>query len=194
MSRLANVHPRRGLYLSLAWLALVGCDDQQNLVPPDWGLNRMITQPRYVPFGEGDFFPNGMAMRDPPQGTVPVSAAGGPIIVDRGLLEEGRRRFDVVCAPCHGVLGSGESIVAENMALVKPPSFHSERLRNIPDDHFLAVIEKGWGMMPSYAYQLDPRQRQAVVSYVRALQLSQHATLDELPDPLRERAREALGQ
>lgn len=186
-----NVHPRWGPYLLplLFWLA--GCDDEQNLVPPDWGLNRMITQPRYIPFGESGFFDDGMAMRQPPAGVVPREAAGA-FVVDRALLDEGRRRFDVVCAPCHGILGNGESIVAENMRLVKPPSFHSDRLRNASDDHFLRVIEEGWGMMPSYAYHLHPKQRQAVVSYVRALQKSQWTSLGDLSDALREQALEAV--
>lgn len=188
-----NGHTRRGVCLSMLLLGLA-CDDQHNLVPPDWGLNRMITQPRYVPFGESEFFPDGMAMRPPPPGAVPFGKEqGGTVPVDRALLQEGRRRFDVVCSPCHGILGNGESIVADNMALVKPPSFHSERLRNVSDDHILRVVAEGWGMMPSYAYQLGPRERQAVVSYVRVLQKSQQIALDELPPALREQALREIG-
>lgn len=195
--------------LLLALLLLTACDDRQNIVPPDWDLNRMISQPRYDAFGRSRFFTDERTMRPPPEGTVSRSEVLGPeplvfgtqngalvtaipIPVDRPLLDEGRRHFDVVCSPCHGVLGNGQSVVADNMPLVKPASLQDDRLRSVPDGHLFRVIGEGWGMMPRYGYRLDPRQRWAVVAYVRALQLSQHAPLAELPPPLRDRATREL--
>jgi mono/diheme cytochrome c family protein len=141
-------------------------------------------------------------MRHPPEGTVPYRSAVDPVLgtglgpdgrpvaespvaVDAKLLARGRARFDVFCAACHGVLGDGESQVALNMSLRKPPSLH--QFRDVPDGHFFRVMTSGFGLMPSYAAELSVEDRWAVVAYVRALQLSQHATLDRLPPDARER-------
>lgn len=187
---------------TVACALLLACSGEQNLVPPDWGLNRMIEQPRFEPFGANDFFDDGMAMRTPPPGTVPrerdlsdddaLLADGIPIPVTMELLREGRRRYDVVCATCHGVLGDGRTVVAENMALVRPPTFHSETLRARGPGHLYRVATEGYGMMPGYGWQLSPWERWAVVAYVRALQRSQFARLADLPAPLQRAAREEL--
>jgi mono/diheme cytochrome c family protein len=165
-------------------------------------LDPMNRQQKYKAYQGSEAFPDGLAMRHPPEGTVPYRSAVDPVLgtglgpdgrpvaespvaVDAKLLARGRARFDVFCAACHGVLGDGESQVALNMSLRKPPSLH--QLRDVPDGHFFRVMTSGFGLMPSYAAELSVEDRWAVVAYVRALQLSQHATLDRLPPDARER-------
>lgn len=181
----------RGLVLVLL---LTACSSEQNLVPPDWDLNRMIVQPRYDPFGQSSFFADGRTMRTPPDGTIPRSRDLAPAEppISLALLQDGRRHFETFCAPCHGITGDAQTVVAANMPLVKPPSLHSDKLRTMPPSRFYQVITDGYGMMPSYAIQLDAQERWAVANYVRALQRSRNARLDELPEALLSRAREAL--
>jgi cytochrome c len=105
--------------------------------------------------------------------------------VTRKLLELGRKRFDITCATCHGPLGDGESIVARQMALHPPPSLH--RYVNKPSGYFYEVITKGFGMMASYAAELNVEERWAIVAYIRALQLSQLTPVGELPANERQR-------
>jgi hypothetical protein len=124
---------------SAAAMALAGCRTEQTLVAPDPHLERMLDQPKAMPYGEAPALPHGMTMQTPPDGTLPVDtpvtsslvstgASGGvyadrvPIPVDRALLETGRARFEVFCATCHGMLGDGVSVVASHMALRAPPA------------------------------------------------------------------------
>lgn len=100
--------------------------------------------------------------------------------VTPALLARGRERFDIFCAPCHSVVGDGDGFVARR-GFPHPPSYHTDRLRNASDAHLYAVITHGYGAMYPYALRLTPADRLAVIAYVRALQLSQHAPLDALP-------------
>ena len=187
---------------ALVALLGAGCSVEQTLVEPDPGLERMVDQPRYAPFGASAFFRDGRAMRAPPAGTVPVERRlvaapvalgtenGRPVErvprpVTRALLERGRERFDLVCATCHGVLGNGESPVARAMQLRRPPSLHASRLRDAPPGAIYRVVTEGYGLMPSFRDRLDVDERWAVVAYVRALQLSQFAPVASLPVDVR---------
>jgi mono/diheme cytochrome c family protein len=196
-------------FLLLIALALAACDSRQNLAPPDLDLNRMREQPRYDVWEASPFFPSGGVMQAPPEDTVPRHAStvpeavregleGGepvallPLPITEQLLAEGRRRYEITCAPCHGVDGSARTVVADNMPLVKPPSFHSETLRALPPGRVFQVITNGYGMMPRYSWHLDVEQRWAVVAWVRVLQRSRFTRLAELPADLRRRALEEL--
>ena len=97
------------------------------------------------------------------------------------LLARGHDRFDIFCAPCHSVAGDGDGMVARR-GFPHPPSFHSDRLRSASDAHFYAVITYGYGAMYSYATRVEPADRVAIVAYIRALQLSQHALAARLAD------------
>jgi mono/diheme cytochrome c family protein len=103
-----------------------------------------------------------------------------PIAVTSELLARGRERFNIFCAPCHSRLGDGQGMVVKR-GFRQPPSFHIDRLRNAPVGHFFDVITNGFGAMPDYAQQVKPRDRWAIIAYIRALQLSQHATLADVP-------------
>ena len=95
------------------------------------------------------------------------------------LLARGRQRFDIFCSPCHSVAGDGDGMIARR-GFPHPPSFHTDRLREASDAHFYAVITDGYGVMSAYATRVPPRDRLAIVAYIRALQLSQHAPLSAL--------------
>ena len=95
-------------------------------------------------------------------------------------MARGRERFDIYCSPCHGRAGSGDGMVVRR-GYRRPPSLHDDRLRNTPVGHFFDVISNGFGAMPDYAAQINPEDRWAIVAYVRALQLSEHATLADVP-------------
>jgi hypothetical protein len=188
-------------------LASLGCDE--NLLDPI-----ADRQPRAHAYKESVFFADGLSMRAPPDGTVPREritmnptlttgregetgqiAANGervpsytnaiPLPVTRKLLELGRKRFDITCATCHGPIGDGNSIVATQMSLRPPPSLHNYSDR--PPGYIFEVISKGFGLMASYAAELTIEERWAVVAYVRALQISQNATLDRAPADVRSR-------
>jgi mono/diheme cytochrome c family protein len=92
------------------------------------------------------------------------------------LLARGRDRFDIFCAPCHSVAGDGDGMIVRR-GFPRPPSFHTDALRAASDAHIYAVITYGHGAMNSYATRNEPADRLAIVAYVRALQLSQHAPL-----------------
>jgi mono/diheme cytochrome c family protein len=162
----------------------------------------MERQPRGRAFAENPFFDDGRAMRTPPAGTVPrerivqnpaltqgrvdgKEVTEIPIPLTRAVLEAGRRKFDIFCATCHGILGDGRSPVAANMALRLPPNLIERR--GMAVGHYYEVIANGFGLMPGYAAELDVHERWAVIAYLRALQLSQNAPIALAPQPEREK-------
>lgn len=164
-------------------------------------LDPMQRQPKYKAYQENRLTADGLAMLHPPAGTVPygppldpavatgLGPDGKPVAVmplapDAAMLVRGRTRFDSNCAACHGVLGDGESQVALNMSLRRPPSLHL--YRDLPDGYIFQVISEGFGLMPSYRH-LTVDDRWAVVAYVRALQLSQNAAVEQVPPEARRR-------
>jgi mono/diheme cytochrome c family protein len=187
--------PLRPALAAVAVLALAGCPR----------LDPMQRQQKVKAYQASPYWADGLGMRAPPEGTVPhgqllpLEVATGlgpdgkavglvPIAIDAKLLSRGRARFDVTCAVCHGVLGDGESQVALNMSLRRPPSLHA--YRDVPDGHIFRVVSEGFGLMPSYAAELSVEDRWAIVAYVRALQLSQYATLDQVPPDTRRKLEE----
>ncbi len=103
-----------------------------------------------------------------------------PIPVNRALILRGQDRFNIYCSPCHGRLGNGDGMIVQR-GFPKPQTYHSDRLRAMPDGYFYDVITNGFGRMYSYASRVVPEDRWAIVAYIRALQLSQHATLQDVP-------------
>ncbi len=157
----------------------------------------MYNQPRYKPLGKSDFFADGRNARPPVEGTVArgmlradtrlyAGKEGNtligvfPLPVTRALLDRGRQRYEIFCAPCHDRTGGGNGMVVQR-GYRPPPSFHIDRLRQRPVGHFFDVITNGVGAMPDYASQIPPEDRWAIVAYVRALQLSQGAPLSLVP-------------
>jgi hypothetical protein len=104
-----------------------------------------------------------------------------PFEITADVLERGRERYNIFCTPCHDYTGSGQGMAVRRGFRSPPPSFHSDRLREAPDGHFFDVISNGFGAMNDYSVQVKPRDRWAIVAYVRVLQFSQNAPLQELP-------------
>ena len=113
-----------------------------------------------------------------------------PLPLTAATLARGQERFNIYCSPCHSEAGDGDGMVVRR-GFPHPPSYHSERLRYAPDAHFFSVITHGYGAMYSYADRIEPDDRWAIVAYIRALQLSQHARLQDVPQPQRDRLGDA---
>lgn len=159
----------------------------------------MQDQPKYIPLRPSSFFADGRSERPLVEGTVarghlnddtafftgktdgkPVDAF--PLPVTRAVLDRGQERYNIYCSPCHDRLGNGHGMIAQRGFNHPPPqSYHIDRLRQAPVGYFFDVITNGLGAMPDYAAQIEPRDRWAIVAYVRVLQLSQHASLDDVP-------------
>ena len=118
-----------------------------------------------------------------------------PVEVDRRLLERGRERYDIFCSPCHGLSGYGDGMVSKRADQLQegtwtpPTSFHTDLIRQRPDGHIYNTITNGIRNMPAYGSQIPVADRWAVVAYVRALQRSQNATIDDVPPDLRAQLR-----
>jgi len=158
----------------------------------------MHLQPRQNPLSRSDFFSDQRSERPPVEGTVArgqlhedtyffTGKVGGnpgdvmPFSVTREVLDRGRERYDIFCAPCHSRVGDGNGFVPARGFARKPPSFHIVRLEKAPVGYIFDVITEGFGIMPDYASQIPARDRWDIVAYVRALQLSQNATLADVP-------------
>jgi mono/diheme cytochrome c family protein len=169
-------------------------------------LQRMEVQEKYQPYAANELFADGRSMRTPPEGTIPrerlvgypfittgeLPDGGGvadvPIPITAELLKRGRHRYEIVCATCHGLEGTGDSMVADNMATRLPPSLVA--LTEKPAGFFYKAITQGYGLMPSFAGEIPMDERWAVVAYVKALQLSQNTPLQSLPEDVQRRLRE----
>jgi mono/diheme cytochrome c family protein len=157
----------------------------------------MAEQPRFEPLEAGGAG-EPPAARHPPNGTVARGQLRLDALLYAGLeqgevadrlpfpatmrvLQRGRERFDIYCAPCHGHDGAGQGPIVQR-GFTPPPSLHAERLRQAPLGHFFRVATLGYGAMPQYAKQVPAEDRWAIVAYIRALQLSQHASLADVPE------------
>jgi mono/diheme cytochrome c family protein len=103
-----------------------------------------------------------------------------PYPITAAFLRRGEERFDIYCAPCHSIVGDGDGMVARR-GFPHPPPFHTNALRQAPDSHFYDVITHGYGIMYPYAQRVEPKDRWAIVAYIRALQFSQYAPVASLP-------------
>jgi mono/diheme cytochrome c family protein len=163
----------------------------------------MHNQPKYKGLRGSDFFADGGSSRPLVEGTVArgtlmaneaffTGKSGNapvhelPFKVDDAVLTRGQERFNIFCTPCHDATGSGRGMVVQR-GYKQPPSFHDDRLRNAEAGYFFDVMTNGFGAMPDYKMQLSARDRWAVVAYIRALQLSQHAATTDIPggDPVK---------
>jgi mono/diheme cytochrome c family protein len=153
--------------------------------------------PRYEAFEANPTFPDNRASRTPPAGTVArgwlrddealyTGKINGelvdqfPFAIDREGLVRGQQRFNIYCTPCHGRLGDGQGMVVQR-GLRQAASYHQDRLRQEKTGYFYDVITNGFGAMQGYAEQIPVRDRWLIVAYVRTLQLSQHASVEDLP-------------
>jgi hypothetical protein len=172
--------------LVLAFTILTGCRQD------------MHDQPKYKALAPSTFFSDGRSARP----LVPGTVARGelredtdlyqgkvdgklvdafPFPVTQKILERGQERYNIYCVPCHDLVGNGQGMVVRR-GFRAPPSYHIERLRQAPAGYFYDVITNGFGAMQDYSVQVPVRDRWAIVAYIRALQLSQHASLNDVAE------------
>jgi mono/diheme cytochrome c family protein len=152
----------------------------------------MSSQPKYHEYAPAELFRNGRVLQEPVPGTIARgdldrakhSAEKPPLTAD--LLRRGQKLHDVFCAPCHDRVGTGNGMIVQR-GMPRPPSYDDLPVRNADDRHMFDVISQGYGVMYAFADRIRPRDRWAIVAYLRTLQLSQHATLDDVPDAEREK-------
>jgi Cytochrome C oxidase, cbb3-type, subunit III len=169
---------------------IAGCD---NTLRQD-----MANQPRINPLAPSQFFEDGRSGRPSIDNTVargsidndplfePKDSNAFPLPLTKELLERGKQRYEIFCTPCHGLQGNGLGVVAMR-GMKHPPSFYDDRLRGEPNGYYFDVVTNGFGAMYGYSAQIPPRDRWAIVSYVRALQLSRNAPIGQLPAELKEK-------
>ena len=109
-----------------------------------------------------------------------VEADEFPFPITRADLERGRERYNIYCTPCHDYTGSGHGMIVQR-GFPQPPSYHIQRLREAPAGHFFGVITNGFGAMYSYAARIEPADRWRIAAYIRVLQFSRNAKIDDVP-------------
>jgi len=157
----------------------------------------MHNQPKYIPLRDSQFFADGSSARPLVEDTVArgtlqedaafytgkengTELATLPFPLTQEVLDRGEQRFNIYCSPCHDRTGSGQGMIVRR-GYRQPPSYHIDRLRQAPIGHFFDVMTNGFGAMPDYRAQIAPRDRWAIAAYIRALQLSQHASESDVP-------------
>src|ERR1700737_1329748 len=168
---------------------IAGCDNLHQ----DMG-----NQPKNKPLSPSDFFADGRSVRTPVENTVSPSSLDNdqlkvtkesplfPMPINEALLERGQERCRIFCSPCPGIQGDGNGMIVMR-GMKRPPTYHQARLRKAPNGYIYDAITNGFGQMYNYAAQVPPRDRWAIVAYVRALQLSRNARVSDLPAEVREK-------
>jgi hypothetical protein len=174
----------------------------------------MHNQPKYIPLRESTFFRDGRGSRMPVEHTIArgqlredtyfyTGKRNGQLGNDlpagllhegfgmRELLVRGQQRFNIYCAPCHSPAGDGNGMIVQR-GMKHPPSYHEPRLKQQPLGHFYDVMTNGFGAMLNYSAQIPPQDRWAIAAYIRALQLSQDATLADVPESERAHIRGSM--
>lgn len=161
----------------------------------------MHVQPKYKTYDPTDFFGDGRSERQPVAGTVArgqlrtdellytgkengVLANKFPFPITRVDIERGRERYNIYCSPCHDYTGTGRGMIVQR-GFPPPPSYNIDRLRQTPAGHFFDVMTNGLGSMYSYAARIEPEDRWRIAAYIRVLQASERATLQDVPEPER---------
>jgi len=157
----------------------------------------MHDAPRYDPLEASAFLPAMASAQPLVAGTIPrgglrqdpwlytgrvdgQDVTAFPFAITAADLDRGEERFNIYCSPCHSRVGDGTGMVVQR-GYRQPPSYHIDRLRTAPVGYFYGVITNGFGTMPAYAAQVPVTDRWRIVAYIRALQMSQHATEADVP-------------
>jgi mono/diheme cytochrome c family protein len=173
----------------------------------------MHNQPKFIPLRSSEFFPDHRSARSPIPDTIPqlenkdidreqldpnsyyLTGRHGNVYGNelplantnlKDVLARGQQRYNIYCTPCHSMLGDGNGMIVQR-GFKRPPSFHTQRLRNAPLGHIYDVIGNGFGGMPDYAAQVKPADRWAIAAYIRVLQLSQNASEADVPQADRDK-------
>jgi mono/diheme cytochrome c family protein len=212
-----KMHRLSAKWLLLAVLLGGGCRGMTSERPPIHPNLNMVFQERFNPQERNPFFADNRSMRPPVPGTIArgllredaafflgrtadgAYVAEMPVPITRALLERGRERYDVFCAVCHGLAGDGLGIImtgtsqitGRGYGYVPVPSFHDDRLRQEADGYMYDVLTNGVRNMPPYGHQIPIADRWAIVAYIRALQRSQQASPNDVPEGVRARIQAA---
>ena len=195
-----KIHIGRSTLATLVLCLLLGCEGTTDI---ERLRQEMYNQSRFEPLEKNAFFADQRPSRPWIEGTVARGqlrtdahlytgmvngqpAETFPFPITREVLQRGRERYTIYCTPCHGQQGDGRGMVVRR-GMKQPPSYHIERLQNETPGYFFDVMTNGFGAMYSYASRVKARDRWAIAAYIRALQLSQNATLDDVPADVRER-------
>lgn len=193
-------------------LSILGFRGSFSTRPPIEVFPDMDHQGKYKPQAESKFFADGRADRTLVAGTVPRGrdvnadpsflraddfhyagkladgsfARGFPkdLEITQVFVERGQNRYQIYCSPCHGALGDGNGIT-KSYGMLTTPSYHDDRIRNMPEGEIFNTITHGKNTMMPYADKLSPDERWAVVAYVRALQRAAHGSINDVPTELR---------
>ena len=191
---------------------LVGCRGTQSDAPPIHPNLNMDFQERFDPQAYNPLFENKAATRKSPTGTVARGLLRDnselyqgrrpdgeyveriPVAVNRKVLERGQKKYNTFCTPCHGKSGKGNGVIMRgDYGYTPASSYHVERLRQVTDGYMYDVIANGVRNMPPYAQQIPVKDRWAIVAYVRALQRSQNAKAENLPESVVVRIEQKTG-
>ncbi len=170
----------------------------------------MHLQPKYLPYEPSKFFADGRSERQPVPGTIArghmriddllytgrengVESDRFPFPITRADLERGQQRYNIYCSPCHDYSGSGRGMIVQR-GFPQPPSYHIPRLRQASVGHFVQVMTNGFGAMYSYAARVEPADRWRIAAYIRVLQLSQNASLQDVPEAERQKLMQTSAQ
>ena len=198
-SEIKIAHPARWLVVLALFMAM-GCEGTTDI---ERLRQEMYNQSRFEPLEKNTFFADQRSSRPWIKGTVARGhlrtdahlytgmidgkpAETFPFPITRDVILRGRERYNIYCSPCHGQEGDGRGMVVRR-GMKQPPSYHIERLQNETPGYFFDVMTNGFGAMYSYASRIKPRDRWAIIAYIQALQLSQNATLDDVPADVRQR-------
>lgn len=201
------------LFLVVGSAALSGCRGTPSAEPPVHLNPNMDLQDKYKAQEPSEFFADGRATRMPVAGTVARGllkaddalwrgcvddrdcdtigdgeyVKQNPLPITRALMDRGQERYNIYCAPCHDQSGFGKGAVTQRKGLSPVPSYHQDYIRAYPDGKLFSIISNGSlsGLMRGYAHQIPVPDRWAIVAYLRALQRSQHAAIDDVPQAQR---------
>jgi len=179
------------LLMGVAGLLSTGCELRQ----------AMYDQPKLRPLQSSDFFKNGMASQPLVEGTVARGllnddahlhdgVVNGKIVdsfpfpITEEVVKRGQQRYEIFCTPCHDRAGTGNGMIVQR-GFKQPPSYHIPRLQESAPGYFYTVIKNGFGVMSGYAPQIPVNDRWAIVAYIKALQLSQNAKIEDVPESMR---------
>jgi mono/diheme cytochrome c family protein len=198
-----------GAALGAAMVGMLGLQGRMSRKPPIEVFPDMDRQLKLRPQEPNDFFPNGVSSQLPPAGTVarggPIQTVDGPVYafedapvntgfvtgttnfvatnplpVNEALLQRGRERFDIYCSPCHGRLGDGNGITKKLGVMPAVANLHDQRIVDMTDGEIFNTVTHGKGLMGAYGPLVPTRDRWAIIAYLRALQLSELGTTNDL--------------
>ena len=191
------------IIVAFALVILHSCMQGRPSDKPPIHINpNMDKQEKYKPQEASNYFADGSVNRMPVEGTVAVTElfedtqfffgkdeqgkfiGKSPLGYSMDVLERGKERYNIYCSPCHSLAGDGKGIVVQR-GFMPPPTFHQDRLRNMPDGQIFDIISNGFRNMPSYKHQIPVDDRWKIVAYVRALQKTQNAAKEDVPQEKR---------